>query len=218
MEKARVEILTPIQRRVLDAVFSEEIFSASYYLTGGTALAAFYLFHRHSEDLDFFTNDPGFELAWPVLQRLLPGLSLAVDSRTPQFIRLRHPEGLRVDFVQDVPFRVGVPVRHGSWAVDSLENILLNKISAIQGRLDVKDYVDLYFLLKKDPKRILALLKQAKQKDGSVDPFVWSRLIGDVETFRILPRMIIPVNIEELVGFYRDLRRLILSSLKPPVA
>jgi len=27
-----------------------------FYLTGGTALAAFYLHHRYSEDLDFFSE------------------------------------------------------------------------------------------------------------------------------------------------------------------
>jgi hypothetical protein len=82
---------------MLDAVFAEEVFARSFYLTGGTALAAFYLFHRYSDDLDFFTNDQPLEVVWPTLQRLLPALGLTVESRTPQFIRLRHPEGVRVD-------------------------------------------------------------------------------------------------------------------------
>ena len=218
MDPARPEILTPLQRTVLDAVFAEEAFAQSFYLTGGTALAAFHLFHRYSDDLDLFTNDRPLELVWPTLQRLLPGLGLAVESRTPQFIRLRHPKGLRVDVVHDVPFRVGVPVRRGAWLIDTLENITLNKVAAIQGRLDVKDYVDLFLLLKDDPPRILTWLAQARQKDGSIDPFVWSRLIGDVETFRVLPRMIVPLALPELATFYRSLRRLILASLKPPAA
>lgn len=218
MDPSRPEILTPLQRTVLDAVFAEEVFAQSFYLTGGTALAAFYLFHRYSDDLDLFTNDQSLEVVWPSVQRLLPSLGLAVESRTPQFIRLRHPEGLRVDVVHDVPFRVGVPVRHGAWLIDTLENITLNKVTAIQGRLDVKDYVDLYLLLKDHPQRILTWLAQATQKDASIEPFLWSRLIGDVETFRVLPRMIVPLQLPELVAFYRDLRRLILASLKPPAA
>ena len=129
---------------------------------------------------------------------------------------MRHPEGLRVDVVHDVPFRVGIPVRQGAWLIDSLDNITLNNVAAIQGRLDVKDYVDLYLLLKDDPQRILTWLVQAKQKDASIEPFLWSRLIGDVETFRVLPRMIVPLQLEALVAFYRNLRRLILASLKPP--
>jgi hypothetical protein len=215
MEPSHPEILTSLQRTVLDAVFADEALARSFYLTGGTALAAFYLFHRYSDDLDLFTNDQSLELVWPTVQQLAQSLGLAVESRTPQFIRLRHPDGLRVDVVHDVPFRVGIPVRHGAWLVDTLDNITLNKVAAIQGRLDVKDYVDLYLLLKDDPPRILIWLAQAKQKDASIEPFLWSRVIGDVETFRVLPRMIIPVQLEELVTFYRSVRRLILTSLKP---
>ena len=215
MDRSRPDILTPLQRKVLDAVFANEAFASSCYLTGGTALAAFHLFHRYSDDLDFFTNDQPLERLWPSVQGLLPGLGLSVESRAPQFIRLRHAEGLRVDIVHDVPFRLGIPVRHGVWLIDSLENIALNKVSAIQGRLDVKDYVDLYLLLKDDPSRILTWLAQARQKDASIEPFLWSRLIGDADTFRVLPRMILPLQMDELVVFYRDLRRLILSSLKP---
>ena len=218
MDPAHPAILTPLQRKMLDAIFAEQMFAQSWYLTGGTALAGFYLFHRYSDDLDLFTNDQSLELVWPTLQRLLPQIGLTVEARTPQFIRLRHPDELRVDIVHDVPFRVGVPVRHGPWLIDSLANITLNKVTAIEGRLDVKDYVDLYLLLKDEPSRILALLAQAKQKDASVEPFLWSRLIGDVETFRVLPRMIVPLRLEDLVTFYRTLRRLILASLKPPPA
>lgn len=215
MDKPVLEILTPLQRRVLDALFAEETFARTFYLTGGTALAVFYLGHRYSDDLDFFTNGPDADFLWPMLQKLQEPLGVTVESRTPSFIRIQCGKELRVDFVQDVPFRVGVPIRHGDWQVDSLENITLNKITAIQGRLDVKDYVDLYALLKDRPGEILRLLTEAKRKDASIDPFTWSKVIGDVETFRILPRMITPVELKELVAFYRALRRTILTHLKP---
>lgn len=216
MEPPQLEILTPLQRHVLDAVFAEELFARAFYLTGGTALAAFYLFHRYSDDLDFFTNEPQLEAAWPLLQRLQSGLGFMVESRTPHHIRLRFAEGLRVDVVQDVPVRFGLPIRHGAWVVDGRENITINKITAIQGRLDVKDYVDLLFLLKDRPAdEIIGWLAKAKQKDASIEPFVWSRVIGDVETFRLLPRMILPVTLDELVTCYRQLRRQLLASLKP---
>lgn len=81
--------------------------------------------------------------------------------------------------------------------------------------MDVKDYVDLYLLLKDDPPRILTWLEHAKRKDASIEPFIWSRVIGDVETFRFLPRMVVPLELTELVAFYRRLRRLILASVKP---
>ena len=46
-------ILTQEQKTLL-LHFSQSDLRQSFYLTGGTALAAFYLFHRVSEDLDFF--------------------------------------------------------------------------------------------------------------------------------------------------------------------
>lgn len=48
-----MEILTPFQKQILKAIGSSEL-STAFYLTGGTALAAYYLQHRYSEDLDFF--------------------------------------------------------------------------------------------------------------------------------------------------------------------
>jgi predicted nucleotidyltransferase component of viral defense system len=51
-------ILTPLQRRFLNA-FSQTELKKDFFLTGGTALAHFYLQHRLSDDLDFFTEVPG---------------------------------------------------------------------------------------------------------------------------------------------------------------
>ena len=208
-------ILTDLQREVLDGFFGEEAFRENFYLTGGTALSAFYLGHRLSDDLDFFTHADTADFLWPFVQRLEKEIPLVAVQRTPDFLRIRVRDELRVDFVRDVPFRVGVPFQKGTWRVDTLENILLNKVTTVLSRLDAKDYVDLYFLLKERPERILSLLKEASQKDASVDPFTWSRLIGDVHTFETLPRMVLPLTLKELVDFFEALQRTILNSLKP---
>lgn len=215
MDKTDPKILTSLQKEALNLLFSEERFSKIFYLTGGTALSAFFLNHRHSDDLDFFTNAPDIDFLFPLLKKFERQGKLVIESRTPQYIRTRFRGELKTDFVQDVPFRVGVPFSHRHWKIDTLENITLNKVSAIQGRLDVKDYVDLYFLLGDDPEKIFGWITQARQKDGSIEPFLWSRIIGDVETFRILPRMIKPLTLKELTAFYQDLRQRILLRLKP---
>jgi predicted nucleotidyltransferase component of viral defense system len=46
--------LTPLQLDFLHQFFASSV-GADFFLTGGTALAAFYLQHRHSDDLDLFT-------------------------------------------------------------------------------------------------------------------------------------------------------------------
>ena len=50
------EILTSEQIRFLDLVSSESYLCRKYYFTGGTPLAAFYLRHRLSEDIDLFSE------------------------------------------------------------------------------------------------------------------------------------------------------------------
>ena len=49
-------LLTPIQKNFL-GMFSELPDQAQFYLTGGTALAEYYLGHRLSYDLDFYYNN-----------------------------------------------------------------------------------------------------------------------------------------------------------------
>ena len=50
------QTLTSRQQAVLKLIGSEPDLAGQFYLSGGTALAAFYLKHRYSEDLDFFSE------------------------------------------------------------------------------------------------------------------------------------------------------------------
>ncbi len=50
-------VLTETQARFLEAFFAgEQADTDAFYLSGGTALAEYYLQHRQSDDLDFFTR------------------------------------------------------------------------------------------------------------------------------------------------------------------
>src|SRR3989338_6317598 len=49
-------ILSENQKKFLKLLSEEKSICANFYLTGGTALAEFYLHHRLSEDLDFFSE------------------------------------------------------------------------------------------------------------------------------------------------------------------
>lgn len=51
-----IHILTKEQEAFLDLVCKEKYFVKNFYFTGGTPLAAFYLFHRLSEDIDLFSE------------------------------------------------------------------------------------------------------------------------------------------------------------------
>ena len=62
-----METLTNLQNKIL-ILFSKLKDKNAFYLTGGTALSAFLLKHRKSNDLDFFTNIE--KLISPVSQNL----------------------------------------------------------------------------------------------------------------------------------------------------
>jgi len=49
-------LLSVNQKIFLDFFSKHKLLFNSFYLTGGTALSEFYLNHRYSEDLDFFSE------------------------------------------------------------------------------------------------------------------------------------------------------------------
>ncbi len=210
-------ILTPLHVRVLETLFNDSSFANLFYLTGGTALSAFYLLHRESEDLDFFTHEPLPEQLVSAMQTLLVRKvnSIKVLKRTPTFIRWEVDEVLKLDCVQDVAVRFGVPKIIDGIRVDTEENIAVNKVCTILGRLEPKDYVDLLFLIRDQGYSIDDLFKKGIQKDGGLDPFTWAQLIADCENFTILPRMRKPLKLEVLKEFYRKIRKEIIRKLKP---
>ena len=210
------EILTPLQKSVLEELFRDNWFRENFYLTGGTALAAFYLFHRRSYDLDFFSHEIELDAIEAVVRSVgrMGGLKIEQVQKRPQFIRYQVGDELQLDFVTDVPFHVDSPSLLDQFMVDSLKNIAVNKVSAILGRLDPKDYVDLYFILKDKQLDIFELLQLGAKKDAGLEPFVWASLVGAAE-ISLLPHMVRPITIEELQDFYRALRNQILDSIKP---
>ena len=52
-----MSILSANQRKILEIISKDKLVCDNFYLTGGTALAEFYLQHRLSEDLDLFSEN-----------------------------------------------------------------------------------------------------------------------------------------------------------------
>ena len=212
------EILTPLQRRVLELLFSDPWFRRYFYLTGGTALSAFYLKHRYSDDLDLFTHQKELGPVQALFQEISSRERLQAVQRqkAPSFLRYEVSGELRVDIVTDVEFRVGSPELISSYMVDSLKNIAVNKVTAILGRFDPKDFVDLYLLLTEKGFDIFELLELGQRKDAGLDRFVWASLLESAERISILPRMVRDdIGIAEIKAFYSSLRDQLLDSIKP---
>lgn len=104
--------------------------------------------------MDFFVNDaPEFEL-WrdrclDALQReaAAAGMKLEIVLREARYRRatLHGPTTLKLEFVNDVPFRVGQPWEHPELGrLDTKENILASKILALVDRADPMDVASIY--------------------------------------------------------------------------
>lgn len=211
-----MKILTDLQESTLTAFFGQETLRQHFYLTGGTALAAFYYQHRLSDDLDFFTHSTDLDSTVPLAEDAWrdAGLTIARERSAPSYRRYRLNGELQIDLVRDIDFRVGAPELHGTFMVDSRKNIAVNKITAIYGRLDAKDYIDLYFLAQEPNFDFFALFALAQQKDGGLEYFQWARIIADVDTLTVLPRMLRPFALPTLREFFHHLRDTILDRLK----
>src|SRR5207302_7088528 len=147
-------ILTTFQIELLKRVGSSPL-GRSFFLTGGTALSACYLHHRLSEDLDFFTEEPGtVKQTAPMLESLVreAGSTLRIARQFETYLEafITSPRGdtVKIDFAQDSPFRLG-PVESSSYGVrvDNSLDIACNKLSALFERAAGKDFVDIYFII-----------------------------------------------------------------------
>jgi hypothetical protein len=206
-----MEILTPGQKRLLRTAAQIEPIRSSFVLTGGTALAAFFLHHRLSEDLDFFTQVPrAVPLAVEALRAALPasGFVVRVVRDFPTFAELSvdvDGETLKVDLAEDTPFRLTPAAPGGAEgvALDSIEDISANKMAALFDRAQPKDFVDVYFLAR-DRASLDELVEEARRKHLGMDDYFLSQAFARVRKVSVLPRLVRNVTLDELRSFFLD--------------
>lgn len=121
-----------------------------FYLTGGTALSRFYLHHRYSDDLDFFINsNPNYlKLISSIKNKLSDDFSVDIQKSLfaedyVRFYIVDEDLNLKLEFVNDVSYRSGLPVDAYFGKLDTPVNILSNKIGAILSRDEPKDIIDI---------------------------------------------------------------------------
>ena len=124
-----------------------------FYLTGGTALGRFYLQHRFSEDLDFFTNDNSeYKQYIKFINRELKKSFPVDEEKTLVYddysrFYISHDNFLlKIEFVNDVKYRFGNTKKTYFGEIDTPANILSNKISSIINRDEAKDIYDIIYI------------------------------------------------------------------------
>ena len=150
--------------------------SRTFALSGGTALKLFYLKHRFSKDLDFFSAQYNFKEIDTLVtafnnsfrRKLKLENELIVGGKARvRFYSLSVPSAtspLKIDFIEDVLFKKPTIQKFEGIPVYDVKNIYYQKIATIVGtrlgldetgreiiggRRDVRDIVDLYYLSKK---------------------------------------------------------------------
>ncbi len=166
-------ILSEIQKTFL-RLFAQVPDQEQFYLTGGTALAEYFLGHRLSYDLDLFTSEADLILpfsfrAEQALQAA--GMHVTVVRRFSSFIEFQVSQGndaLKIDLALDSPFRFAPPeLGDAGVMVNDFLDIQADKTLAFFGRAEPRDAIDLHFLLQQSKLEDLAEL--ARKKDAGFD-------------------------------------------------
>jgi len=205
------EILTITQRRFLEFIKCQKGFSKTFYLTGGTALSAYYLNHRYSEDLDFF-SDKEIDLA--AVNVLLRKAKLDCGVKTIDFqqafnrniffLKFKDTKELLKTEFTFYPFAsLEKPLNVGGLLVDSLTDIAVNKVFTIAENPRARDFIDIYFIAQKKAISFKELLKKARLKfDWHIDPIQFGSQLLKVGEVKDYPRMLKRVDDKKWQEFF----------------
>lgn len=210
--------LTALKRDFLLGFFDRH---QEFYLTGGSALGVFYLGHRLSYDLDFFTPEA---VNWNVVQNSIRavakqiGADLETASASPGFYRFdlrRDDEREILDFVvDDVPQVDPEKERFGTIRVDTLREITVNKVCTLIGRCELKDLLDLYFLDKRGL-TVAGHLEAAATKEAGLDPAMISYLLAGVDIEEPPDYLLEPLDLDDFRSFVERLRTALADEAFP---
>ena len=191
-------ILSDHQRKILNLLSQEKSICANFYLTGGTALAEFYLHHRLSDDLDFFSEqefDP--QSISVVLKKIQQAAGIRNIEYQQSFNRnlfFLHTDTdiIKTEFTY-FPFpRIEQKEKIGELFIDSITDIAVNKVFTIYQKPRSRDFIDLYLILTNNPELTIdSLIDKAKIKfDHYLDPVQLGAQYMKAKELKDYPRML----------------------------
>lgn len=200
----------------MELAASEKKITSKFYLTGGTALAEFYLKHRLSEDLDLFCEKE--EVDAKLVEAFLRKNSLRlgiVDLKPSQFLGLvsfkliyKDKQELKVDF-NYYPFpRIEKGTKYKDLEIASIYDIAVDKLHTLFMKPRARDYIDLYFILKEKNYSLKRLILDAKAKfDWDIDRVNLMSQFIRVRDFKEIPPMLKPFNRNKMEDFFLGLAK-----------
>ncbi len=178
-----------------------------YRLSGGTALAAFYLEHRLSEDLDFFSSE---KIPFRIADSFLTGLDFIDHVHfTKKFDRnifsceLRNGDLLKTEFIYYPLQNLHDPIVVDGAPIDAFIDVVVNKLCALADRIDIKDYVDVYCAVRDDPPSLERFIDLAEEKCevSGIRHILMSRLLKIPDGFERL-EMMVHIQLDEMKTFF----------------
>lgn len=198
--------ISPATYRCLEALKNTSL-TSNYYLAGGT-VAALYLGHRVSYDLDFFSDSP----MEPI--QIVQELGKLGKLRTDQ-----NDSGTFLGMLDEVKisfFRYTYPLVEPEGAFEgvriaSLMDIGCMKLEAIASRGIMRDFVDMYLIAQK--LGLENVLSSARTKfagtDYSETHFLRSLVYFDDADTANPPNMLIPWDWDEIKSYFEcEVKRL----------
>lgn len=215
-------IISELQKGILN-IFSNITDSKMFYLTGGTALAEFYLAHRKSFDLDIFTTEKELVLpfSYTFEEEIKKFFSLRIVKRFTTFVEFEVSEKEKTTKIQlayDSPFRFEEPVDSDIGVkVNDYKDLIVDKLLAFYGRAEIRDAVDLFFILKTED--VWELVKFAKQKDPGFDLYWFANALHKVKNFpddidEWPVEMIEKIDVKELKNLFLNLSNEIMDKIR----
>ena len=181
-----------------------------FELAGGTALAAGYLGHRRSDDIDLFgplMRPDEWEAAHAALIEAWAKSGIAARTDGVQKSFARYWVGgrpIKVELAQDSPYHIAPSAeRIDDMPIRSLKDLAADKTLALFGRATTRDFVDVYMLLQRY--EMSQLMRWAREKDPGFQRDWFIRALTQVE--RVDPRdvtMLVPLDWDNLRLTFRQ--------------
>ena len=163
-------LLTPAQNSFLQFFNENQLLYKSFYFSGGTVLSEYYLHHRFSEDLDFFSEK---EIDMVSLNQFLQTnkhkfeakkISYTQSFNRNIFFAIYDDSKLKLEFTY-YPFpRLEKSKLQGNLQIDSALDIAVNKVFTLTQQVRGRDFFDIYMLVQKYDYDFTNLLKKARRK------------------------------------------------------
>ncbi len=187
------QTVNPRLLEILSALMNHPIFN-EFQLVGGTSLAL-QIGHRESIDIDLF----GFgELEELEVSEFLSSLGKVQVLKKSKNILIYSVDGVKVDLVSYKYPWLNPFINLENLRLADPQDIAAMKLNAISGRGSKKDFIDVFFLLKKFSLVDMIGFYNRKYKDGSEFLVLKSlTFFGDADA-EDTPKMLIPTDWQEV--------------------